>query len=241
VDREKVLGRSITVRFFTRAPGPPGLRNPEWLLMMRAVKLKLVGVQLQKLSGESPAAGRRLPFLGQTRVPEAIGVFMADLSGDMPSQWTVQAAHIRNLLELGVAPGTYDMAVTNQKPLEQLAIFFNYELSNGGGVGVGVSRAAAQLEKAATRALDIAQRSFSWLTCKALRVAFQWSMSLNDDDSVSITGSLLIRVIGGFSTSVSLDFVGGRALFSPGGLDALFHFVADPTQPPPESWRCIVR
>jgi hypothetical protein len=37
LDRDKVVGRSITVHFFTRAPGPPGLRNPEWLLMMRAV------------------------------------------------------------------------------------------------------------------------------------------------------------------------------------------------------------
>ena len=37
LDRDNVLGRCITVCFFTRAPGPPGLRNPEWLLMMRAV------------------------------------------------------------------------------------------------------------------------------------------------------------------------------------------------------------
>jgi len=56
--RDKVVGRSITVRFFTRAPGPPGLRNPEWLLLMRAVKLTLVGVQPQ-LAGEVNAAGKR--------------------------------------------------------------------------------------------------------------------------------------------------------------------------------------
>jgi len=78
--------RSITVHFFTRAPGPPGLRNPEWLLMVRAVKLTLVGVQPRQLAGESSAAGSRLPFWGQARIPEAIGVFTADLSGDMPSQ-----------------------------------------------------------------------------------------------------------------------------------------------------------
>jgi hypothetical protein len=56
--RDKVVGRSITLRFFTRAPGPPGLRNPEWLLLMRAVKLTLVGVQ-PKLAGDLPGAGKR--------------------------------------------------------------------------------------------------------------------------------------------------------------------------------------
>ena len=89
-DRDKVVGRSITVRFFTRAPGPSGLRNPEWLLMVRAVKLTLVGVQPRQPTGDSPAAGMRLPFFGQGRTPEAIGVFTADLSGDGPSQWTLQ-------------------------------------------------------------------------------------------------------------------------------------------------------
>jgi hypothetical protein len=138
LDCDNVLGRSITVRFFTRAPGPPGLRNPEWLLMMRAVKLTLVGVQPQKLSGESPAAGMRLPFLGQTRVPEAIGVFTADLSGDMPQQWTVQAAHVRNLLDMEVATGTYDMEVLNMKPLEQIAMLFNIGFSKEEGAGASV-------------------------------------------------------------------------------------------------------
>ena len=57
LDRDQVLGRSITVHFLTRAPGPPGLRNPEWLLLMRAVKLTLVGVQPQ-LAGDVNAAGK---------------------------------------------------------------------------------------------------------------------------------------------------------------------------------------
>lgn len=93
--RDKVVGRSITVRFFTRAPGPPGLRNPEWLLLMRAVTLTLVGVQPQ-LAGELPAAGKRQWFFGSNGpVQEAIGVFSADLSGELPPQWTVQAAHVR--------------------------------------------------------------------------------------------------------------------------------------------------
>jgi len=30
LDRDNVVGRSITVRFFTRAPGPPGLRKRDW-------------------------------------------------------------------------------------------------------------------------------------------------------------------------------------------------------------------
>jgi hypothetical protein len=162
LDRDKVVGRSITVRFLTRAPGPPGLRNPEWLLMMRTVKLTLVhlGVQPRQLA-ESPAAGRRLHFFGQARIREAIGVFTADLSGGMPLQWTVQAAHVRNLLDSEVAPGTYDMDTGNVKPLEQIAVVFNLEFSNEEGGGTSMfSRAAAQLEYAATSAL-------SWLTRKA--------------------------------------------------------------------------
>ena len=234
LDHDKVLGRCIMVRFFTRAPGPSGLRNPEWLLMMRAVTLKLVGVQPRKLAGGSPGQGMLLPFFGQARIPEVIGIFTADLSGGMPSQWTVQAAHIRNLLDMGVAPGTYEIEeVGKQNPMEKLATFFNFEFSNGEGGGVGdsiFSRAAAHLENAATGALNIAQRSASWLACKALRVNYQWSMCLNNDDTVSITGSLLLLLIGGVSTSVSLDLVAGRALFSQGGLDVLY-FVADPTQP----------
>jgi len=85
LDRDKVVGRSITVRFFTRAPGPPGVRNPEWLLMVRPVKLTLVQMQL---AGGSPAGTP--PFFGQREMPEAVGVFAADLSGDGPSQWTLQ-------------------------------------------------------------------------------------------------------------------------------------------------------
>ena len=53
---DKVLGRppgrtnvgGPSVRFFTRVPGPPGLRNLQWRLRMRAVKLTLVGVQPAK-------------------------------------------------------------------------------------------------------------------------------------------------------------------------------------------------
>ena len=74
LDRDKVVERTITVRFFTRAPGPLGLQNPEWLLMVRAVKLTLVGVQPRQLAGKLPAAGRRLPFLGQGTMPEDRGV-----------------------------------------------------------------------------------------------------------------------------------------------------------------------
>jgi len=90
LDQDKVVGRSITVRFFTRAPGPPSLRNPEWLLMVRAVKLTLVGVQPRQITGELPAGGMRLPFFGQGRIPEAIGVFTADVRGGTPQQWTLQ-------------------------------------------------------------------------------------------------------------------------------------------------------
>ena len=89
---DKVVGKSITVRFLTRAPGPPGLRNPEWLLLMRAVKLTLVGVQPQLAEGVN-AVGKRQWFFGSKGlgpVQEAIGVFSADLSGELPAQWTVQ-------------------------------------------------------------------------------------------------------------------------------------------------------
>ena len=91
------------MRFFTRAPGPSGLRNPKWLLMLRAVKLTLVGVQQGQLAGQLPAAGRRLSFFGKAQIPEAIGVFTTDLSGGTPQQWTLQVAHVRYLLDLEVA------------------------------------------------------------------------------------------------------------------------------------------
>jgi hypothetical protein len=235
LDRDKVVGRSITVRFFTRAPGPPGLRNPEWLLMVRAVKLTLVGVQPRQPAGGSPAAGRTLPFLGQGWIPEVIGVFTADLSGGTPSQWTVQAAHIRNLLDSEVASGTYyDTDTGNQKPLEQLAMLFNLEVSQQEGGGASLfSRAAFHLEHAATSALNIAQRSASWLTRKAMRIAKVWSMRRSDhdeDDTVSISFRVLFTLFGSLSTSVSMDYVGGKVGFSHGGLDA-FYFVADPAKP----------
>ena len=213
LDRDKVAGRSITVRFFTRAPGPPGLRNPEWLLMVRAVKLTLVGVQPRQLVEELPAAGRRLPFWVQGQIPEAIGVFTADLSGGRPQQWTLHVAHVRYLLDMEVASGTYDTGTDtgNQKPFEQIATMFNFGFSKEEGVGASVfSRAAAQLEYAATSALNIAQRSASWLTLKALRVTDKWLMRLNDDDTVSISVLALFQLFGGLSTSVSMDFIGGK-------------------------------
>jgi len=203
--RDNVVGRSVTVRFFTRAPGPPGLRNPEWLLMIRAVNLTLVGVQPRQLAGELPAAGRGLLFFGQARIPEAIGVFTADLSGGTPQQWTLQVAHVRYLLDLEVASGTYDMEVGELRPLERVATY------------------------AATSALNVAQRFASWLTRTALTITQQWSMRLEEDDTVSISTICLIRLVG-LSTSVSVDFIGGKVGFSHGGLEALY-FVADPSQP----------
>ena len=227
-NRDNVLGRAITVRFFTRAPGPLGLRNPEWLLMMRSVELTLVGLQI---AGESPAAGRRLPFFGQELIPKAIGVFTADLSAEIPLQWKVQAAHIRNLLDLEVASGNYDMELGNMKPLEQMAMFFDLGFSKEEGAGASLfSRAAAHLEYAATSALNIAQRSASWLTLKTLRFTQQWSMHLNEDDTVSTSFLIHIRFLGGLSTSVSMDLIAGEIGFSHGGLDFLY-FVADPQEP----------
>ena len=225
---DTVVGRCITVRFFTRAPGPPGLRNPEWLLMVRAVKLTLVGVQLRQLTGGLPAAGRRLLILEQGRTPEAIGVFAADLSGGTPQQWTLQVAHVRYLLDLGVASGTYDMSTGNSKPLKTIALFFNVESSKEEGGGASVfARAVAQL---GTRALNMAQRSASWLTRKALRIQHQWVTRLDEDDALSISSIALFELLGGLSTSVSMDFVGGKVGLNLGGLDLLY-FVTDPEQP----------
>jgi len=232
LDRDKVLGRSFTVRFFTRAPGPPGLRNPEWLLLIRAVKLTLVGMQPRQLAGELPPAGGRRPFFWQKTITEAIGVFTADLSGGTPQQWTVQAAHVRNLLDMEVAPGTYDMDVGNVQPLAQISMLFDLGFSKegvGGGASV-LSRAATTLEYAATSALNFAQRSASWLTRKALKIEHQWSIRLDDDDTVSASFLVLIRLCGGLSTTVSVDFIGGKVGLSHGGLDFLY-FVADPAQP----------
>jgi len=229
--RDNVVGRSLTVRFFTRVPGPTGLRNPEWLLMVRQVKLTLVGVQHQQPAGESTAAGTKLPFFGLRAIPQAIGVFTADLSGCTPSQWTVQAAHVRNLLDLEVASGTYDMKAGDMKPLESLSRAFSFEFSKAEGAGASLfSRAAAQLEYAATGALNIAQRSASWLTRKALRFTDQWTTRLRDDDTVTISHRAFFTLFGGLSTSLSVEFVGGKVGFSHGGLEFLY-FVADPEQP----------
>jgi hypothetical protein len=200
--------------------------------MVRAVKLTLVGVQSRQLAEESPAAGMMPQAFGMGWIPEAIGVFTADLSGDMPSQWRVQAAHIRNLLDLEVASGTYDMVTGNLKPLEQLADIFSLGLREEEGPGTSlIFRAAAHLEYAATSALNIAQRSASWLTRKALR--FQHHVSIqrfDEDDAVSFSGLSLFTLFGGMSFSVSIDVVAGNVLFSRGGLNVLY-IVADLTQP----------
>ena len=199
--------------------------------MMRAVKLTLVGVQSRQLAGEVPAAGRGLPFFRQAQIPDTVGVFTADLSGGTPQQWTLQVAHVRYLLDLEVASGTYDMEVGHIKPLEQIAMVFNFEVSKEEGGGASLfSRAAAQLEYAATSALSIAQRSASWLTRQALSIRIQWPMRLNKDDTVSISAIGLYRLFGGLSVSVLMDFAGGKVHFSHGGLHFLY-FVADPSQP----------
>mmetsp|Transcript_56922 Transcript_56922/g.134361 ORF Transcript_56922/g.134361 Transcript_56922/m.134361 type:complete len:493 (-) Transcript_56922:326-1804(-) len=223
--RDNVVGRSLTVRFFTRVPGPTGLRNPEWLLMVRAVKLTLVGVH-----GGSPAAGMRLPFFGQARIPEAIGVFTADLSGGTPQQWTLQVAHVRYLLDLEEASGTYNLAVGTLQPMKLLASVFNFEFSKEEGGGARLfSRAAARLEYVTTSALSIAQRSASWLSRKALTFSTRWLMVLNDDDTISISSNMFFTIFGGLSTSVWHNFVAGKVGYSHGGLDVMY-FIADPAQ-----------
>jgi len=200
--------------------------------MVRAVKLTLVGLQSRQLAGQLPAAGMRLPFFG---IPEAIGFFTADLSGGTPQQWTLQVAHVRYLLDLEVASGTYDMGVGgDMKPLETLAMLFSFEFSKEEGGGASLfSRAAAHLEHAATRGLNIAQQSASWLARKAhraLKLSNQMSMRLNDDDTVSISVITLISLFGGLSTSMLQDFVVGKVGFSHGGLDFIY-LVSDPAQP----------
>ena len=227
LDRDKGFGRSITVRFFTRAPGPPGLQNPEWLLMMRSVKLTLVGMQPRQLAGELQPVGRRKAFFGQRTIPEAIGVFTADLSGGTPQQWTLQVAHVRYLLDMEVASGTYDIEVGNLQPLQLIATLFDFEFSKEEGTGASLfSRAVAHLEYAATSALNIT----SWLTRKALQSTQKWSIRLNEDDTVTVSNRLLLRMVGGLSTSMSMDIDGGKLGFSHGGLDLLY-FVADLSQP----------
>jgi len=229
LDRNKVVGRSITLRLFTRAPGPLGLRNPEWLLLVRAVKLTLVGVQPRQL-GESTAQGTSLPFFGKARFPEAVGVFTADLSGGTPQQWTLQVAHVRYLLDLEEASGTYNLAVGTLQPMKLLASVFNFEFSKEEGGGARLfSRAAARLEYVTTSALSIAQRSASWLSRKALTFSTRWLMVLNDDDTISISSNMFFTIFGGLSTSVWHNFVAGKVGYSHGGLDVMY-FIADPAQ-----------
>ena len=196
--------------------------------MVRAVTLTLVGVQPRQLAGELPDAGRKLPFFGQAQVPEAIGVFAADLSGGTPQQWTVQAAHVRNLLDAEVASGTYEVQVGNTKPLEKFAMLFNFEFSKEEGAGASLFFRA--VDYAATSALNIAQRSAAWLARKALRVQTQVSMRLNQDDTVAIALVSFFTLCNNFSICSSLELEGGKVGFSHGGLDFLY-FVADPEQP----------
>jgi hypothetical protein len=92
------------------------------------------------------------------------------------------------------------------------------------------SRVASQLEYAATSALNIAQLSAWWLTRKALRISHQWSMRLNDDDTVTIAANIFLTLFGGLSTSISDSTVVGKVQLSHGGLD-LVYFIADPLEP----------
>ena len=71
-------------------------------------------------------------------------------------------------------------------------MIFNLEfLKEEGGFASVFSHAVAPLEYAATSALNIAQRSASWLACRALKIRQQWSMQLpSDDDTVAISGIL---------------------------------------------------
>ena len=154
-------------------------------------------------------------------------MFTADLSGGTPQQWTLQVAHVRYLLDMEVASGTYDIQVGNLQPLQLMATLFNSEFSKEeGGDASLFSRAVAHLEYAATSALNI----ISWLTRKALQSTQKWSIRLNEDDTVTISNRLLLRIVGGLSTSVSMDIDGGELGFSHGGLDLLY-FVADLSQP----------
>ena len=117
-------------------------------------------------------------------------------------------AHVQYLLVLEVASGTYDMDTGNVKSLERIAMFFNFELSEEFGGGASVfSRAVAQL---GTRALNMAQGSASWLTRNALRITHQWSLRLNEDDTVSMSALGLFKLSEGFLTSVSIDFSAGK-------------------------------
>ena len=118
------------------------------------------------------------------------------------------------------------------KPLEQVAMLYNFGgFSNEEVAGSSVfSRAVAQLEYAATSALNIAQRSTSWLTRNAVKITLEWKMRLNEDDTVSISHPMIFEFFGGLSIGLTMNFVGGKVGFANRGLDLLF-FVADPAQP----------
>mmetsp|Transcript_780 Transcript_780/g.2042 ORF Transcript_780/g.2042 Transcript_780/m.2042 type:complete len:267 (-) Transcript_780:20-820(-) len=149
----------------------------------------------------------------------------------MNSQWTVQAAHVRCLLDCELASGTYGMEVGNLKPLEMLTAMFTFEVSKEEGGGASwFSRASATLEGAASSALSIAQRSASWLTRSALETSLEWLFCLDDDDAVRVSIKVMFKLFGGLSTSVSVHNTIGRAAYHHGGLGVMF-FVADPAQP----------
>jgi len=130
-----------------------------------------------------------------------------------------------------LASGTYDLDTGTMKPLEQIATLFNYRfLKEEGGGDSMFARAVSKLEYAATSALNMAQRSTSWVTRKALRITHQWTNRLNEDDTVAVSLNVFLKLFGGLSTSISMDYVAGKVGFSHGGLDVLL-FVADPEQP----------
>ena len=63
----------------------------------------------------------------------------------------MQAAHIRNLLDVGVASGKYDMKTARCTPLDSLMSMYDFPLANARGGFL--SHAAAQLEMATASAL----------------------------------------------------------------------------------------
>ena len=74
----------------------------------------------------------------------------------------MQAAHIRNLLDVGVASGKYDMKTARCTPLDSLMSMYDFPLANARGGFL--SHAAAQLELATASAL----RSLTTLCRRAL-------------------------------------------------------------------------
>ena len=69
----------------------------------------------------------------------------------------MQAAHIRNLLDVGVAPGKYDMHRESFNPLRHVVRMYDFQLwqEDGEGGGSFFSHAAAQLEYATASAYHL--------------------------------------------------------------------------------------